>query len=311
MIQMFHKASYNLREIGELEPGCWINITAPTPAEVDDISRRLNVPQTMLTDPLDEDERARIEVEDDTLLILLRVPYFTSDADVPFRIVPLGIIYAKDYVITVASRQATIMNDFANGLVRNFVTVNRERFIFQILNRAALLYLNYLKEINIRTENIERELQHAVSNHKLINLQLLGKSLVYFTTSLKANEIMIGRLSNLKMFKVSEEEEEMFADVIVEYRQALEMATVYNNILNGTMDAFASIISNNLNVVMRTLTYISVILMVPTLITSMYGMNFANGGLPLYNNKYGFYIVMGTTVVVSLAVWLGLVKKKL
>ncbi|MDD4817077.1 MAG: magnesium transporter CorA family protein [Victivallaceae bacterium] len=309
MIQMFHKASYNLREVSDREPGCWINISAPTPAEVDDISRRLNIPPTMLTDPLDEDERARIEVEDDTLLILLRVPYFTSDADVPFRVVPLGIIYSGDFVITVSSRHATIMNDFSNGLVRNFITVNRERFIFQILNRAALLYLNYLKEINIRTENIERELQTAVSNHKLINMQLLGKSLVYFTTSLKANEIMIGRLSNLKMFKVSDDDEEMFADVIVEYRQALEMATVYNNILNGTMDAFASIISNNLNVVMRTLTYISIILMVPTLITSMYGMNIA--WLPFAQNPYGLYIIMGASVVVSLLVWFSLRKRKL
>ncbi|MEA4861833.1 MAG: magnesium transporter CorA family protein [Victivallaceae bacterium] len=308
MIQMFHKASYNLREISELEPGCWINITAPTPAEVDDISRRLNIPQTMLTDPLDEDERARIETEDDTLLILLRVPYFTSEADVPFRTAPLGIIYTGNYVITVSSRRATIMNDFSNGLVRNFVTINRERFIFQILNRAALLYLNYLKEINIRTENIERELQNAVSNHKLINMQLLGKSLVYFTTSLKANEIMIGRLSNLKLFKVSEDDEEMFADVAVEYRQALEMATVYNNILNGTMDAFASIISNNLNVVMRILTYISVILMVPTLITSMYGMNVP---LPFQESRYGFYIVMGSTLLLSLGVWWALWKRKL
>jgi len=308
MIQMFHKASYNLREISELEPGCWINITAPTPAEVDDISRRLNIPQTMLTDPLDEDERARIETEDDTLLILLRVPYFTSEADVPFRTVPLGIIYTGGYVITVSCRRATIMNDFSNGLVRNFVTVNRERFIFQVLNRAALLYLNYLKEINIRTENIERELQNAVSNHKLINMQLLGKSLVYFTTSLKANEIMIGRLSNLKLFKVSEDDEEMFADVTVEYRQALEMATVYNNILNGTMDAFASIISNNLNVVMRILTYISVILMIPTLITSMYGMNVP---LPFQDSRYGFYIVMGSTLLLSLGVWWTLWKRKL
>ncbi len=308
MIQMFHKASYNLREIAELEPGCWINITAPTPAEVEDISRRLNIPQSMLTDPLDKDERARIEIEDDTLLILLRVPYFTSDADVPFNTAPLGIIYSGDFVITVASRHATIMNDFANGLVRNFITVNRERFIFQILNRAALLYLNYLKEINIRTENIERELQTAVSNHKLINLQLLGKSLVYFTTSLKANEIMIGRLSTIKQFKVAEEDEELFADVIVEYRQALEMATVYNNILNGTMDAFASIISNNLNVVMRTLTYISVLLMVPTLITSIYGMNVQ---LPFAESRFGFPIVMGGAIVMSALVWLYMWRKKL
>lgn len=308
MIQMFHKASYNLREIAELEPGCWINITAPTPAEVEDISRRLNIPQSMLTDPLDKDERARIEIEDDTLLILLRVPYFTSDADVPFNTAPLGIIYSGDFVITVASRHATIMNDFANGLVRNFITVNRERFIFQILNRAALLYLNYLKEINIRTENIERELQTAVSNHKLINLQLLGKSLVYFTTSLKANEIMIGRLSTIKQFKVAEDDEELFADVIVEYRQALEMATVYNNILNGTMDAFASIISNNLNVVMRTLTYISVLLMVPTLITSIYGMNVK---LPFEDSEYGFPIVMGGAIVMSVIVWIYMWRKKL
>ena len=256
---------------------------------------------------MDEDERSRVEIEDDYLLILLRVPYFAGEEEVPFKTVPLGIIYGKNFIVTVGSRNPAIIQDFIQGRVKNFVTTNRERFIFQIFYRAALLFLNYLKEINMRSQQIERELQGSVCNTELIRLQLLGKSLVYFTTSLKANEIMIGRLANIKQFKVSEDDEDLFADVAIEYRQALEMANVYNNILTGMSNTFASIISNNLNLIMRILTSITIVLMLPTLLTSLYGMNVQ---LPFADNPNAFFIVMGIGVFVSLLAIIVMIKRR-
>ena len=307
MFQIFYKDDDNLRQLRNIQPGAWVNITAPSGAELEAISKLLDIPLSMLTDPLDEDERSRVEIEDDYLLILLRVPYFAGEEEVPFKTVPLGIIYGKNFIVTVGSRNPAIIQDFIQGRVKNFVTTNRERFIFQIFYRAALLFLNYLKEINMRSQQIERELQGSVCNTELIRLQLLGKSLVYFTTSLKANEIMIGRLANIKQFKVSEDDEDLFADVAIEYRQALEMANVYNNILTGMSNTFASIISNNLNLIMRILTSITIVLMLPTLLTSLYGMNVK---LPFADNPNAFFIVMGIGVFVSLLAIIVMIKRR-
>ena len=307
MFQIFYKDDDNLRQLRNIQPGAWVNITAPSGAELEAISKLLDIPLSMLTDPLDEDERSRVEIEDDYLLILLRVPYFAGEEEVPFKTVPLGIIYGKNFIVTVGSRNPAIIQDFIQGRVKNFVTTNRERFIFQIFYRAALLFLNYLKEINMRSQQIERELQGSVCNTELIRLQLLGKSLVYFTTSLKANEIMIGRLANIKQFKVSEDDEDLFADVAIEYRQALEMANVYNNILTGMSNTFASIISNNLNLIMRILTSITIVLMLPTLLTSLYGMNVQ---LPFADNPNAFFIVMGIGVFVSLLAIIVMIKRR-
>lgn len=307
MFQIFYKDDDNLRQLRNIQPGAWVNITSPSGAELEAISKLLDIPLSMLTDPLDEDERSRVEIEDDYLLILLRVPYFAGEEEVPFKTVPLGIIYGKNFIVTVGSRNPAIIQDFIQGRVKNFVTTNRERFIFQIFYRAALLFLNYLKEINMRSQQIEKELQDSVCNTELIRLQLLGKSLVYFTTSLKANEIMIGRLANIKQFKVSEEDEDLFADVAIEYRQALEMANVYNNILTGMSNTFASIISNNLNLIMRILTSITIVLMLPTLLTSLYGMNVQ---LPFANNPHAFFIVMGIGVFLALAAIIIMIKRR-
>lgn len=307
MFQIFYKDDDNLRQLRNIQPGAWVNITSPSGAELEAISKLLDIPLSMLTDPLDEDERSRVEIEDDYLLILLRVPYFAGEEEVPFKTVPLGIIYGKNFIVTVGSRNPAIIQDFIQGRVKNFVTTNRERFIFQIFYRAALLFLNYLKEINMRSQQIEKELQDSVCNTELIRLQLLGKSLVYFTTSLKANEIMIGRLANIKQFKVSEEDEDLFADVAIEYRQALEMANVYNNILTGMSNTFASIISNNLNLIMRILTSITIVLMLPTLLTSLYGMNVQ---LPFANNPHAFFIVMGIGIFLALAAIIIMIKRR-
>lgn len=286
--------SGQVERLEQIKSGVWIDLVAPDAAEVEEISRCCGIPRSFITDPLDMDERARIEVEDQTLLIVLRVPESSSDNAVPFRTIPLGIIYTPDYVVTVALRQPEVLRDFIYGEVKNFSSAHRERFILLLFYRTALLYMKYLKLISAISNQIETDLHQSVNNNELINLLNMEKSLVYFNTSLKANEIMIGRLATLKMFKVDTPEADLHEDVVIEYRQAIEMSNVYSNILSGTMDAFASIISNNLNVVMKQLTTVTIMLMLPTLVASIYGMNVK---LPFQNSTFAFLITSIISIV--------------
>lgn len=295
MKKIYYKNGNGLIEhTDQIKRGAWIDLEAPDASEVDEISRCCNIPRSFITDPLDLDERARIETEDQALLIILRVPEASSDNAVPFRTIPLGIIYTEDYVVTVALRQPEVLRDFIYGDVKNFTPAHRERFILLLFYRTALLYMKYLKLISAISNQIEADLHQSVNNNELINLLNLEKSLVYFNTSLKANEIMIGRLATLKMFKVDTPEADLHEDVVIEYRQAIEMSNVYSNILSGTMDAFASIISNNLNVVMKKLTTVTLMLMLPTLVASVYGMNVK---LPFQESQHAFLITAVISVV--------------
>jgi magnesium transporter len=307
MIEIFQKSGDEINKIHNFQQGCWINITAPATSEIEDICHQLKIPPNHISDPLDVDERARIDVEDNYMLILIRVPYYDASEEVSYRTLPLGIIYSPDYVITVASRRIELITDFFQGKVKHFDCANKERFILMILYRAALMYLNFLKEINARSALIEKRLHMAINNKELLNLLLLEKSLVYFTTSLKADEIMISRLSTTKRFKSSEDEEELFADVIIEYRQALEMSNIYSNILTGMMNAFASVISNNLNAVMRTLTSITILLMIPNLFAGFYGMNVK---LPFQDSPYAYMITLSISFIFAIIAVMLLLRRR-
>jgi magnesium transporter len=307
VIEIFCKSGDKIKKIHNCQKGCWINITAPAAGEIEDICSKLKILPNHISDPLDIDERARIDVEDDYMLVIIRVPYYDPNEEVSYRTLPLGIIYSGDYVITVASRKLELIQDFFYGKVKNFDCGNKERFILLILYRAALMYLNFLKEINGRSSLIEKRLHMAINNKELLNLLLLEKSLVYFTTSLKADEIMISRLSTTKRFKSSEDEAELFADVIIEYRQALEMSNIYSNILTGMMNAFASVISNNLNAVMRTLTSITILLMIPNLVAGFYGMNVK---LPFQESPYAFLITLTISFILAIIAVLFLLRRR-
>ncbi len=307
MIEIFCKSGDQIKKIHDYQKGCWVNITAPAVGEIEDICSKLRIPSNHISDPLDVDERARIDVEDDYMLIIIRVPYYDPNEEVSYRTLPLGIIYSSDYVITVASRKLELIQDFFQGKVKNFDCSNRERFILLILFRAAVMYLNFLKEINGRSALIEKRLHMAINNKELLNLLLLEKSLVYFTTSLKADEIMISRLSTTKRFKSSEDDAELFADVIIEYRQALEMSNIYSNILTGMMNAFASVISNNLNAVMRTLTSITILLMIPNMVAGFYGMNVK---LPFQESPYAFLITLTISFILAIIAVLFLLRRR-
>jgi magnesium transporter len=297
MINIFKTAKNELKEIRKFEKGCWINLSNPTNEETEEISQKLNIPIDFLTDPLDVDERARIEVEKKCVLIVLRIPCFEGkNVDIPFTTLPLGIIFVKDLMITICSRDVDIISDFIKGKTKNFSTENRSRFILQIFLRTALLYLKHLKEINRRTTMAEKELHQAMKNEELINLLNIEKSLVFFITSLKSNELMMERLQKSKSVKLNINDQELLEDVIIENRQAIEMTNVYSNILSGMMDAFASVISNNLSVVVKLLTSITIILMLPTLVASIYGMNIK---LPFQDSPHSFLITIGISFVLS------------
>ena len=297
MINIFKTRQMDLKEISAFEKHSWVNVSNPSNEELEKLCQKLNVPLDFLTDPLDVDERARIEIENKCILIVLRIPRFDEkNVDIPFTALPLGIIFIEDLIITVCSNDVDVISDFINGKVRNFSTEKRSRFILQIFLRTALLYLKHLKEVNKRTTMVEKELHKAMKNEELIKLLNIEKSLVFFTTSLKSNELMMERLQKSQLVKLDPDDKDLLEDVIIENRQAIEMANVYSNILSGMMDAFASVISNNLNVVMKFLTAVTIILMIPTLIASIYGMNVK---LPFQNFPHAFLITLGLSFVLS------------
>jgi magnesium transporter len=281
----------------ELQRDCWVRVSGPTPAECEFLSKQLGIPPAFLTDPLDVDERARIEVDEGVTLVIVRIPYFDKDnEEIPYMTLPLGVIFTDECIVTVCSKFVEGFLDFVIGRVKGFSIEHRGRFLLQIFSRAALLYLSYLKEINKRTDSIEGELHKSMRNVELIKLLNLEKSLVFFTTSLRSNEFMMERLQKTAI-RMTEDDKDLLDDVIIENRQAIEMANIYSNILSGMMDAFASVINNNLTLVMKLLTSVTIILMIPTFVSSTFGMNVP---LPFQNSSHAFLIVTGISFLLSL-----------
>jgi len=300
-----------IRETDELGPGCWANLFEPLPDELKQVTQTFHLPSTFLTDPLDKDERPRIELDEETnaTLIVLRVPYHDKSLDsIPYITVPFGIVIAPHAVVTVCARRTALTTEFTEHMRRVCPPTERYRFAFQILLYAALLYLRNLREISNAADLIERDLHKALRNETLIALLDLQKSLVYFTTSLTANQIMVSRLSHMRQLNIGENDLDSLDDADIEFRQALEMATIHSNILTGMMNAFASVISNNLNLVMKFLTAITIVLMLPTLVASIYGMNIP---LPFQHNPHAFAITMGISFLTSLLTVILFIRRKM
>jgi magnesium transporter len=292
-----------------IERHCLINVINPDKNELEKLADQMLIPSDFLTDPLDIDERARIEIEDDILLIVLRIPkYDEKNPETPFTTFPAGIILTKDDTIVIVST-SDIMDilDLYSRKPKGIINGKRSSVVLHIFLSTALLYLNQLKEINRRTGEIENELQKSLKNEELIKLLNIEKSLVFFTTSLKSNELMMERLLKTEILKLTSEDKEKLEDVQIDNRQAIEMANIYSNILSGMMDAFASVISNNLNVVMKILTSLTIVLMIPTLIASIYGMNIET---PFQHSTHAFFIVTGISFGLSLLSVLVFMRKK-
>ncbi len=297
-------------EIKEFKKGAWINLVNPSENEIKKVCESIMIQEDFIRDALDYEEKARIDHEDDdnTTLFVVDVPIIerNEENDI-YTTMPLGMIVVRDdFFVTVSLKRNKVIEDFEKNKIKNFQTYMKTRFIFQILYLNSSYYLNYLKQINKETEIAEYILKNSMKNKELLKLLSLEKGLVYFTTSLKSNEIVMEKTMRGKIVKLYEEDEEILEDAITENRQAIEMAQIYSNILNGTMDAYASIISNNLNGVMKFLTSITIVLAVPTMISSFWGMNV---GLPFQDSPFGFIVMILVSVILTLLVTWWLKKK--
>ncbi len=280
--------------------GCWIAMTDPSDVEITPIAKKYDIDTDILKAALDVDERSRIDVDDNYTMILVNIPTIERDDDKElYNTIPLAIIVASGVVITVCSEDNPLLHPFARGLVRDFYTNMKSRFVLQILYRTASQYLQYLRIVDKKSDEVENKLHKSTQNRELIELLNLEKSLVYFTTSLRSNEVVMEKLFRNELIKQYPEDSELLEDVIVENKQAIEMANIYSGILSGMMDAFASVISNNLNVVMKVLAIITIVMSIPTIIFSAYGMNVNAAGMPFAGSPWGFLIVVCVSAVIS------------
>ncbi|WP_066506400.1 magnesium transporter CorA family protein [Abyssisolibacter fermentans] len=309
MLNIYKTLEEKLVEINEFEEKCWINLTNPTTKEIEKVATELNVDIDFLKAPLDDEESSRIEIENDQIFILVDIPVAEKEeGSYVYYTLPLGIILVGKYIITICLKENYIIEQFIDNKIKSFYTYKRNRFLLQLLFRISSRYLIYLKQVDKMSSNIQRKLHKSMKNKELIQLLDLEKSLVYFSTSLKANEIVLEKILKLEVVKLYPDDQDLLEDVIIENKQAIEMATIYSNILSGMMDAFASVISNNLNIVMKILTSITIIMAIPTMFASFFGMNVS---LPMQNSPYAFIAIVGTSIVFCLITYVFLLKKNM
>lgn len=306
MLEIYKTAEVGteLLSLNTIEEGCWINLVAPTEGELELVINDIRVDQNMLRDPLDDEEKPRIETEEDQTLIIVDIPYvYEEDQTIKYETVPMGLLLVRDdYIITICSKHSSVLERFRNGQIRDLYTRKKTRFILQILYNIAKDFLKYLRHIDKKSELIEDSLHKSIRNKELYKLLELSKSLVYFTTSLKSNEVVLERLLKGKFTKMYEEDAELLEDTIIENKQAIEMASIYSSILSGMMDAFASIISNNQNNVMKYLTSVTIVMAMPTMVFSFFGQNFYLPGET--NFLMWLYILLGSLILAFLVAYL-------
>ncbi len=303
MISIYKSTENGLESIQEIVNGCWINLIDPTPGEIEKVTA-LGIPQDFITYPLDVDERSRTEREDDgKILIVIKVPvYLGPSVDVPYTTIPMGFVLTDKVLVTVCRHRHDILEEFSSGRVRGLSTAKRNRFILKVLLYTANKYLAYLRDINRTVDALEDKAQVSMKNKEVYELLKFQKSMVYFTTALKSNELVFERLYRSQLFKMYPDDEDLLEDVITENQQAIEMVNISNNILSSMMDAFASIISNNLNVVMKFLASVTIIMSIPTIVTSFFGMNV---NLPFETLDLAWIIVIGISLGVgALVTWI-------
>jgi magnesium transporter len=300
MITIYKTTEHGLEVVPEVCKGCWISAIDPSPNEIAWL-QELSLPQEFILYPLDVDERARIEREDGNILIVVRLPSAEAPtADVPFTTHAVGVVLAGQYILTISKRDNEILQELARGRVKDLSTAKRNRFILRFLLNTAAKYLSYLREINRVVDHLEDQLQMSLRNRELLGLLKYQKSLVYFTTALKSNELMMERLQRSQHFAAYPDDTDLLEDVLTENQQAIEMTNIASNILSSMMDAFASIISNNMNTVMKFLAAMTIVLTLPVLVASLFGMNVR---LPFQDWPYAFGLVilvsMGSAALVA------------
>lgn len=312
MIRIFSTAEKNtLKELETIEPGAWVHLLDPTEEEITLVKNSIHIEDEFLRAALDEEETVRIDAEEDQTLILIDIPVVKPEqTSFLYTTIPLGIIIAPQNIITVCLEETSIIEDFWNANIKGgFDTCKKTRFMLQMLYRVSSKYLQYLRQIDKAQTQVESALHKSMRNRELIQMLRIEKSLVYFSTSLKSNEVVLEKMLRFSIIKNYPDDRDLLEDVIIENKQAMEMGNIYRDIMSGTMDAFASVISNNLNIVMKLMTSITIILSIPTLLASFWGMNLM--GLPFENHPAGFWMVVLVSVVASVLVMVFLWKKKM
>jgi len=303
MIKYYKKSDDAIVEIERPEKDCWINVYPPFDHKrLAALSDAIDIPIDFLLDSIDINERSRFESDDNVKLIVINTPVENDiensiDNDALYITIPIGIILTKDHNIIISSAQNRVIDWFFSIAIKHIHPQDKDMIVLKIFEKNVFYFIQYLNEMNKKRYLIEKELLHSSRNNELSKLLNIQKSLVYFVTDLRANELLMVKISrtNFLGIKTNEEKSDYLQDIIIDSSQALEMANVYTNILNGTMDAFGSIISNNLNMVMKRLTSVTIILMVPTLIASFFGMNLQP--LPIEKESNSFWLV----ILISLA----------
>ncbi|MBP5715471.1 MAG: magnesium transporter CorA family protein [Prevotella sp.] len=299
-MKTFWNTQGGLSQLTEWQPNCWIQVTCPTEDDQRELEEKFNIPDYFMSDISDTDERARYEYDDGWMLIILRIPYVKEiRSRTPYTTVPLGIIHKRDVTITVCFYETNMMIDFVSfQQKRGEGFTDHVDMIFRIFLSSAVWYLKRLKQISMLVDKAKRNLDKEVNNESLIGLSRLQDSLTYFQTSIRGNETLLSKLK-FKL-QIDELDADLIEDVNIEMTQARETTLIYSNILESTMDTYQSIINNNMNTVMRTLTSVTIIMMIPTLITSMFGMNLVNG---MESKPWGFIIAIILSIGVSGACW--------
>lgn len=314
MVNYYRSIEGKIREIENAEAGCWISLINPTETEISDIEDDMGIDRDYIRAALDEEEPSRIESDDGVTLIVVDYPVAEQQDDdhdntLQYYTTPMSIIITDKNVITVSAKENAVLDELSKGIVKGIQPNLRTRFVFTILLRIAARYLQYLKQIDKLSNYVEGKMYLSMKNQGLIQLLSLEKSLVYFSTSLKSNETVLEKLMRGRYLKLYEEDQDLLDDVLIEVKQAIEMTNIYSNILSGTMDTFASIISNNLNIIMKRMTTITIILTMPTIVFSFYGMNLgdAANGLPLAN--VWFPMALSVVLAAGVGVLMNIIQK--
>ena len=299
-MKTFWNTQGGLTQIQEWQPNCWIQVTCPTEDDQRELEEKFNIPDYFLSDISDTDERARYEYDDGWMLIILRIPYVKEiRSRTPYTTVPLGIIHKRDVTITVCFYETNVMIDFVSfQQKRGEGFTDHVDMIFRLFLSSAVWYLKRLKQISMLVDKAKRNLDKEVNNESLIGLSRLQDSLTYFQTSIRGNETLLSKLK-FKL-QIDELDADLIEDVTIEMTQARETTMIYSNILESTMDTYQSIINNNMNTVMRTLTTVTILMMIPTLVTSMFGMNLING---MESKPWGFILAVIISVAISAIAW--------
>ena len=312
MVNIYETEGGKLNALQDFEEGCWVKVTAATMWEMEPVAKKYNIDIEDMRAALDEEEKSRIVLEDDYTLVLVDIPASEIQHEKKvYTTIPLGIILKNDAIITICREETPVLTYFVRNKLKDFSTKKKMRFIYEMMFRSAMLYQAYLRGIDKKRTEIEERVGDDTHDTDIIELHELESTLVYFATSLRSNSIVLERLRRYKRLEQYPEDMELLEDVTVEYQQAIEMTSIYRDIIDGTRELLSSVINNRLNNVMKILTSITIVMAIPTIISGIYGMNVDEKWMPLSTTHYGFYIIVGIIIVICVCVLWFLKKKKM